>query len=73
MTHPLTKYRLKKGLSAEQLAKLAGTTRQTIHRIENGGQNLSLDLLRRVVAATGGKVTANDIIAVENPAKETAA
>lgn len=47
----LTQARLEKGLSQEQLSKLVGTQRSNICRIENGGQNLSLDLLIRIADA----------------------
>lgn len=44
----LTQARLEKGLSQAQLAELVGTQRSNICRIENGGQNLSLDLLIKI-------------------------
>ena len=47
----LTQARLEKGLSQAQLAELVGTQRSNICRIENGGQNLSLDLLIKITDA----------------------
>lgn len=47
----LTQARLEKGLSQAQLAELVGTQRSNISRIENGGQNLSLDLLIKITDA----------------------
>ena len=44
----LTQARLEKGLSQAQLAELVGTQRSNICRIENGGQNLTLDLLIKI-------------------------
>lgn len=44
----LTQARLEKGLTQAQLAELVGTQRSNICRIENGGQNLSLDLLIKI-------------------------
>lgn len=44
----LTQARLEKGLSQAQLAEMVGTQRSNICRIENGGQNLSLDLLIKI-------------------------
>ncbi len=49
----LTRARLEKGLSQAQLAKLVGTQRSNICRIEGGGQNLSLDLLIKISTALG--------------------
>ena len=53
----LTQARLEKGLSQAQLAKLVGTQRSNICRIENGGQNLSLDLLIKITDALGKDVS----------------
>lgn len=45
--------RLEKGLSQEQLAKLIGTQRSNICRIESGSQNLSIDMLVKICSALG--------------------
>ena len=63
----LTQARLEKGLSQAQLAGLVGTQRSNICRIENGGQNLSLDLLIKISDALGKDV---DIL-LEEKGKET--
>lgn len=52
----LTQARLEKGLSQAQLAEMVGTQRSNICRIENGGQNLSLDLLIKITDALGKDV-----------------
>lgn len=44
----LTQARLEKGLSQAQLARLIGTQRSNICRIESGAQNLSLDMMIRI-------------------------
>ena len=49
----LTQARLEKGLSQEQLAELIGTKRSNICRIESGTQNLSLDLMIKILKALG--------------------
>lgn len=67
MAHALTKYREDAGLSKAKLAALAGTTRQTIHRIEAGEQTPSLALVRRLLNVTGRKVRADDFM-LENAA-----
>ena len=53
----LTQARLEKGLSQAQLAEMVGTQRSNICRIENGGQNLSLDLLIKITDALGKDVS----------------
>ena len=62
MAHPLTDFRTESGLSMDQVAKSAGTTRQTIHRIENAQQTPSLDLVGRLIAVSGGKLRADDFL-----------
>lgn len=49
----LTQARLEKGLSQSQLAKLIGTQRSNISRIESGSQNLSFDMMIKIAEALG--------------------
>ena len=49
----LTQARLEKGLTQEQLARLIGTQRSNICRIESGTQNLSLDMMLRIADSLG--------------------
>ena len=49
----LTQARLEKGLSQAQLAKMIGTQRSNICRIESGTQNLSLDMMIKIAEALG--------------------
>jgi len=49
----LRSLRLEKGLSIEQLARLAGTTAATISRIENGILHPKYELADRIAAALG--------------------
>ena len=51
--------RLEKGLSQEQLAKLIGTQRSNICRIESGSQNLSVDMLIKICSALGKDINMN--------------
>lgn len=60
--HPLRAYRIKTGLSLEDLANAAKTTKSTLSRIETGGINPSLDLIARLKEATGGAVSADDFL-----------
>lgn len=47
----LTQARLEKGLSQAQLARLIGTQRSNICRLESGAQNLSLDMMIKIAKA----------------------
>lgn len=67
MAHPLAVFREKSGLSKQEIAARAKTTRQTIHRIESGDQLPSLGLVRRLMDVTG--LRADDFV----PAREDAA
>lgn len=40
--------RQRKGMTQSQLAEEVGTSQSAIHRIENGGQNISLEMLSRI-------------------------
>lgn len=61
--HPLRTYRQRNNLTLAELALRAKTTEGTISRIERGTLRPTFELLRRLVAATDGEVTADDIIA----------
>lgn len=61
-THPLRSYRHKQELALEVLAERVGVTRQSLSRIELGKQNPSLDLIDKLVKATGGRVKAEDFL-----------
>lgn len=62
MEHPLALYRKRNNVPAGEIAKLAKTTRQTVHRIENGDQTPSLDMVARLIEATNGALKADDFI-----------
>ncbi len=53
MVHPLRRYRQEKGLTLEQLAERVRVSEATLSRIETRLQNPGLDILRRLVDATG--------------------
>lgn len=50
------------GNTAAALAEKAGTTGASITRILHGEQNPSSDMIRAIVEATGGQVTADDLV-----------
>lgn len=49
------------GTTAAALADAVGVSGPSMTRIKRGGQNISLDLANRIVLATGGKVTLEDL------------
>ena len=53
--------RQNKGLTQAQLAEDLGTSQSAIHRIENGGQNISVEMIARISEVLGSNVmTLND-------------
>lgn len=48
--------RQQRGLTQQQLAETLGTSQSAIHRIEIGGQNLSLDMINRIATALDSKL-----------------
>lgn len=60
--HPLRTYRQKTDISLAKLAEKVGTTRASLSRIECGRQTPSLDLVSRIIKATGGKLKADDFL-----------
>lgn len=49
----LVETRLEKGISQAELARMVGTQRSNICRLEGGGQNPSLDMILKIAAALG--------------------
>jgi transcriptional regulator with XRE-family HTH domain len=49
----ISEARAKKGLSQQELAKIAETTQKVVSKIESGDMNIGLDLLRRIVRCLG--------------------
>ena len=43
--------RKQRGLTQQELADVLGTSQSAVHRIESGGQNLSLDMINRIAGA----------------------
>lgn len=62
-SHPLRAYRERHRLTMSAMAEAVGTTRQTIHRIENGQQEPSVALMRKLADATNNEVPAAEILA----------
>ena len=48
--------RLEKGWTQEELARAAGTSQSAIHRIEKGGQNISLEMIKKLSEALGNQI-----------------
>jgi len=60
--HPLARYRRRHKLTLANFAMQVGTTQGTLSRIETGAREPTAGMLRLIVAATGGEVTADEII-----------
>lgn len=58
----LDQYLAQDGKTAAQLAVAANTSAPTITRLLYGEQNPSADLIRAIVRATQGEVTADDLL-----------
>lgn len=50
------KLRTEKGWTQTQLAEAVGTSQSAIHRIEKGGQNISLEQVRKLSVALGSQI-----------------
>lgn len=48
--------RLKKGWTQDELAKAVGSSQSAIHRIEKGGQNISLEMIKKLSEALGNQI-----------------
>jgi len=48
--------RVEKGWTQEELAKEVGTSQSAIHRIEKGGQNVSLEMVKKLSEALGKQI-----------------
>ena len=55
----LVEARLKKGITQIELAKMIGTQRSNICRLESGAQNLTIDMILKISAALGKKIDFN--------------
>jgi len=60
--HPIVRYRRRHSLSLLDFAALVNTTKTTISRIENGRRDPGIGLLRQIMAATRGEVSADAIL-----------
>ena len=58
--------RLEKGLTQDELAKMVGSSQSAIHRIEKGGQNVSLEMVKKLSEALG-----NQILSINDSASQS--
>ncbi|MBR2803273.1 UDP-N-acetylglucosamine 1-carboxyvinyltransferase [Candidatus Saccharibacteria bacterium] len=55
--------RTEKGWTQEDLAKATGSSQSAIHRIEKGGQNISLEMIKKLSEALGNQILSiNDTV-----------
>lgn len=62
--HPLRSYREAAGLSLDELATLADTSKASLSRIETREQVPSLGLVERLVKVSDGALSANDFVSL---------
>ena len=48
--------RTEKGWTQDELAKMVGSSQSAIHRIEKGGQNISLEMVKKLSEALGSQI-----------------
>ncbi len=59
----IERLRTEKGWTQMQLAEAIGSSQSAIHRIEKGGQNVSLELIKKLSLALGGQIlSVNDTV-----------
>jgi transcriptional regulator with XRE-family HTH domain len=68
--YQVTRLRIMRGLTQEQLAELVGTKQSSISRLESGQTEPRLSFLRRVVEALGGRLEVRVIPQEEAPMAE---
>lgn len=52
----IERMRIDKGLTQGELAELVGSSQSAIHRIEKGGQNISLEMVKKLSEALGNQI-----------------
>jgi UDP-N-acetylglucosamine 1-carboxyvinyltransferase len=62
----ITKVRKERGLTQTDLAKKLGTSQSAVNRMENGGQNLSMEMLTRI-----SEVLNKEIITIADPQSDS--
>ncbi len=65
--HQITRLRLLRGLTQEEVAQMVGTKQPSIARLESGHGQASIAFMRRVVEALGGVLTINIEAPVRDP------
>lgn len=66
--HPLTQYLERTGRTLTEVADAAQCSRMTLYRLMKGEQNATIDLLKRISAATGGEVGVQAFLGKEHAA-----
>lgn len=52
----IERVRLEKDMTQDELAKAVGSSQSAIHRIEKGGQNVSLEMIKKISEALGEQI-----------------
>jgi plasmid maintenance system antidote protein VapI len=58
----LDEYLDAEGITAADFGKLVSISEASVSRIRKGTQNITRDLMREIIGASGGKVTANGLL-----------
>lgn len=58
----LDEYLTRENITAADFGERAGLTEASVSRIRRGQQNMTRDVIRRIIAASGGAVTADGLI-----------
>jgi DNA-binding transcriptional regulator YdaS (Cro superfamily) len=59
--HPLRRYRIAKGLSSVELAKLLGIAEPTARSLENGTRTVTAERAVEIEKATGGELNRREL------------
>ncbi len=70
--YQVTRLRILRGLSQEQLADLVGTKQPSIARLESGSSTPSVSFLRKVASALNSRLEVRFVPLEEGQAEETA-
>ena len=63
-----SEYLIEKTISDTQMAAVLGVSRVAVNRYKHGTMRPGGDVIKAIVAATGGLVTANDLLGIEQSA-----
>lgn len=72
MTHPLRAFRLSRELTLAELSMQVGVGKSALSKIETGRSTPSVDLIKRLVAASEGQLRPQDFFVPPEAAQQAA-